>query len=223
MSARLAAGWALSRSHGRVGGADDPVPAPRDHEQHRRLGADDEPRLGPDPVARDDEVDALGRLDVQRAPAADHLLDLVGPDAGRVDDDPGADLELAAVLQVEGAYADHPLALAEEAGHLDPRRDLRAVRGGGAGDRQHQPRVVDLRVVVADRAVVGLRARSPARSGPRPCGTGAGAAAARPRPGRTAPSRRRAAARTRRRVAPSRGGSAGRGTAPAGPGGAPAG
>ena len=41
-------------------------------------------------------------LHVQRAAAADHLLDLVGPDAGGVDDDPGPDLEVASGLQVDG-------------------------------------------------------------------------------------------------------------------------
>ena len=116
MSARLAARVRLVEVPRGVGGADDPVPAPRDHEEDRRLGAHDEAGLGADPVARHDEVDALGRLHVQRAAAADHLLDLVGPDAGGVDDHPGPDLELAAVLEVEGADADHPLALAQEAG-----------------------------------------------------------------------------------------------------------
>ena len=50
-----------------------------------------------------DEVDALAGLDVERAAAADHLLDLVGPDPGGVDDDPGPDLELAAGLEVARA------------------------------------------------------------------------------------------------------------------------
>ncbi len=110
-----------------VGGADDPVPAPRDDEQHRRLGTHDEPGVGPDPVPGHHEVDALGRLDVQGAAAADHLLDLVGPDAGRVDDHVGADLEVGAVLQVAGADTHDPLPLAEEPGHLDPGRDLGSV------------------------------------------------------------------------------------------------
>ena len=152
MSARLAAGCALSRFHGGVGGADDPVPAPRDHEQHRLLGAHDEAGLGADPVARHDQVDALAGLHVQRAAAADHLLDLVGPDPGGVDHDAGPDLEVALVLEVARADADDPLALAQEAGDLDPGRDVRAVAGGGAGDRHHQPGVVDLAVVVLDRA-----------------------------------------------------------------------
>ena len=43
------------------------------------------PVAGVDPVARHDEVDALGRPDPELAAAAEHLLDLVDPDAGGVD------------------------------------------------------------------------------------------------------------------------------------------
>ena len=106
----------------------------------------------------------MRRLHVQRAATADHLLDLVGPDPGGVDHDPGAYLELRAGgtgLQVPGAYADHPLPLAQEPGDLDPGRDVRAVGGGGAGEGDHQPGVVDLAVVVLDRPGdrVGLEVR----------------------------------------------------------------
>ncbi len=58
--------------------------------------------------------------DVQRTASADHLLDLVGPDTGRVDHDSGAHLEVTAVLEVARPDADHALALAEEAGDLGP-------------------------------------------------------------------------------------------------------
>ena len=108
MSARDGGGVRLVEVPVGVGGADDPVPAPRDHEQHRRLGAGDEAGLGADPVARHDEVDALAGLDVERSAAADHLLDLVGPDAGGVDHDPGPDLELAAGLEVDGRARRRP-------------------------------------------------------------------------------------------------------------------
>ena len=83
---------------------------------------------------------------MQRAAAADYLLDLVGPDAGGVDDHPGPDRELAAVLEVPRADADHPLALAQEPVTFTRVATLRAVRGGGAGDGEHQPGVVDLAV-----------------------------------------------------------------------------
>ncbi len=114
MSAREAAGWALSRFQSVSVVPMIQCAAPGDDEQHRRLRAGDEPGLGPDPVAGHHEVDALAGLDVQGAAAADHLLDLVGPDAGRVDHDLGPDLELAAGLEVERAHADDPVALAEE-------------------------------------------------------------------------------------------------------------
>src|SRR5690606_28285843 len=101
-----------------VGGADDPVLAPRDHEEHRLLGLGDEAALRTDPVARDDQVDTLRRVDLEGTLAAHHFLDLVGPDTGRVDDRAGADGEVDTVLQVASLDADDPLTLAEEAGHL---------------------------------------------------------------------------------------------------------
>ena len=121
------------------------------------------------------------------------------------------------------ADADHALALAQEAGHLHPGGDLGAVARGGARDREHQPGVVDLAVVVADRAGDRLGREVRGDPGDTLAGTGAGAAAA--HVGLAEPRHRvvERAARRRRRVAPSRGGSAGRGTAPAGPGAAPAG
>ena len=153
MSVLLAAGWARSRSHGGVGRADDPEVVPRDHEQHRLLGLGDEAALRPDPVLGHDDVDALAGVDVELRLAADQVLHLVGPDPGRVDDDAGTDLEVALALEVARAYADDAVAVAQEAGHLGAGRDVGAVVGGGAGDGHHQPGVVDLAVVVADRAV----------------------------------------------------------------------
>ena len=58
------------------------------------------PDVAADPVAGYDEVDALAGLDVERAPAAEHVLDLVGPHSAGVDDDLGPHLDLAVVLQV---------------------------------------------------------------------------------------------------------------------------
>ena len=65
MSVRDAAGAPCRGPRG-VGGPDDPVPAPGDDEEHGLLGAHDEAGLRADPVARHDQVDALGRLHVQR-------------------------------------------------------------------------------------------------------------------------------------------------------------
>ena len=92
MSVLDAAGCALSSVPVGVGGADDPVPAPRDDEQHALLGAQDQPGRGLDPVARHDQVDALGRADVELPALADQRLGVVGPHAGRVDHLLGADL-----------------------------------------------------------------------------------------------------------------------------------
>ena len=100
---------------------------------------------------------------------------------------------------------------------------LGAVGRGGAGDREHQPGVVDLAVVVADRA--GDRLGREVRRDPGDRLAGQVPVPGQPDLGLAEPghARRRAAARSRRTDAPSRGGSAGRGTAPAGPGAAPAG
>ncbi len=96
-------------------------------------------------------MDALAGLDPQRSLAAEEVLDLVGPDPGRVDHHPRPDLQVHVVLQVASGHPDHPAVLAEEAGDLGPRGHVRAVRRRGAGDRHHQPGVVDLAVVVLDR------------------------------------------------------------------------
>src|SRR5690606_32351029 len=47
-----------------VGGADDPVPSPRDDEQYGLLRAQDDPGVGVDAVPRHHQVDALGGADV---------------------------------------------------------------------------------------------------------------------------------------------------------------
>ena len=67
-------------------------------------------------------------------------------------DDASTHLEVGAVLEVAGGDADDALSLAQEAGHLDPRGEVGAVLGGGARGGRHQPGVVDLAVVVADRS-----------------------------------------------------------------------
>ena len=75
-----------------VGGADDPVRAPRDDEQHRLLGAQDDRHLADDAVARHDDVHALGRTHPKSAALLGQRLDLVGPHSGGVDDDVAADV-----------------------------------------------------------------------------------------------------------------------------------
>ena len=105
-----------------VGRADDPVRAPRDDEEHRLLGAQDEPGLGVDPVAGDDDVHALGGAHVEAAAAAGHRLDVVGPHAGAVDDDGGRDLGALAGLDVLDEGADDALARRAAARRRGPRR-----------------------------------------------------------------------------------------------------
>ena len=162
---------------------------------------------------------------MERAAAADHLLDLVGPDAGGVDDDPGPHLELA--RRSRGRAARTPTTRSpsrRKPVDLGPGRDVRAVAGRGAGDRQHQPGVVDLAVVVADRAGERVGAQVRGDPGDLPCGTGAGAAA---RPCRTCPTIAIASYSSEPGAdvgpLPAAVGAAGRGTAPAGPGAARAG
>ena len=123
MSLRLAAGWALSssqsvsvvpmiqcRPHGMTNSTLCSV---------RRI----RPAVDLDAVARDHEVDALGRAHLELAALADQVLDVVGPHPGRVDDLARVDLELLVGEVVVHAHAGHALALAQEA---DDRRALEA-------------------------------------------------------------------------------------------------
>ena len=69
-----------------VGGADDPVPAPRDDEQHATSRCAGSARCSEWIRSRGhDQVHALGRPHVELAAPADQLLDVVGPHAGGVD------------------------------------------------------------------------------------------------------------------------------------------
>ncbi len=84
----------------------------------------------------------------------------VGPDAGRVDDVGGADLELVAALDVAQARADRAPAVLEQLDRLEPVRDDRAEALGLGQHGQHEPGVVGLAVVeevAAGRRAVGER------------------------------------------------------------------
>ena len=215
MSALEAAGWALSRSQSVSVVPDDPVPAPRDDEQHALLGPQDQPGRRVDPVLGHDQMDALGRPDVELAALADHRLGVVRPHPGGVDDLLGADLVLPAALHVLHPGADDPLALAQEAGHPRAVGDLRAVRRRGAHQGGHVAGVVHLGVVVlhgADQGVL-LQARGHAQgvAAGQMAVHGQAAAVARG----TSTSRRRARRPSPRTTAPSPCAARGRGTAPA--------
>ena len=153
MSVLLAAGWARSRSH-----AVSVVPMIQ-KSSHGITNSTDFSVLVMKPHS--DRIRSRGTTTWMPllastsscALSAHQVLHLVGPDPGRVDDDAGTDLEVALALEVARAYADDAVAVAQEAGHLGAGGDVGAVVGGGAGDGHHQAGVVDLAVVVADRAV----------------------------------------------------------------------
>ncbi|OPZ49989.1 MAG: hypothetical protein BWY91_02931 [bacterium ADurb.BinA028] len=131
-----------------VGRPDDPVPSPRDDEQHRLLGAQDDAALGVDTVTRDDEVHALGCPHVELAALADQRLGVIGPHASRVDDLAGQDVELAAGHLVERPNPRNPLALTQKPYCRNAGRDVGAVGRCRASELHGMPRVVHLRVVV---------------------------------------------------------------------------
>ena len=96
------------------------------------LRAQDQAGVELQPVARDDEVDALGRAHLELPALADQVLDVVGPHAGGVDDLARADVDLLAAELVADAHAGDPLALAQEADHA---------RVGGDGGARSPRRV----------------------------------------------------------------------------------
>ena len=102
---------------------------------------------------------ALGRAHVKLAVLADHLLRLVGPHAGGVDDLFGPHLEVATGLEVAHLYAGDPLAVAEEADDACAVCAQRAVGGRGPNDGEGVAGVIDLGVVVLDRADERVRAQ----------------------------------------------------------------
>ena len=150
-----------------VGGADQPVPTPRDHEQHALLGAQDQAGVQLQAIARHDEVDALGRGDVELAALADQMLQLVGPDAGRVDHDLGVDLELLTGDVIAHPHAGDPARLAQEAGDRHRVGHRGSVAGRGTSHGQRVARIVDLGVLVLqrpDQRVGRQRRRDPQRA-----------------------------------------------------------
>ena len=165
-----------------------------------------------DPLARHDEMRAAARQDAQRA-AAEGVIGLGRPDAGRVHDGPRLDLELRRrheVLRLDGLER----AVARrrpQAGRLHARDGQPAIRDGGPGHGQGVARVVLDAVVVEQPASQSLVAQRRARSRACPPST---AVCASPRPGGRR-GRRTSSGRCRR--TPSRGtGSrrSGRATAP---------
>ncbi len=162
-----------------VGRADDPVAGPRDDEQDRLLGLQDQPDLALDALARHDDVDALGREDPQPAVAAGERLGVLRPDAGRVDHGARPDGDLAARLEVLEHGAVHGAGRA-----LGQRDDLCAGGRVRAYDAAVRTSVETRRNRRPTRPSTGRRrrprrARGRGTSSPCGCATGAGAAASR--------------------------------------------
>src|SRR5262249_15148783 len=101
--------------------------------------------------ARHQHVDALGRADPDRVTDAREELELARPDAGGEHGRARPHLKLLAALLVT-----QPGALdarsADEAGDGHARHGNRAVGERGAEERQRKPRIVRLRIEVANRA-----------------------------------------------------------------------
>ncbi len=133
-----------------VGGADDPVRAPWDHEQHGLLGAQDDRHLADDAVARHHHVHTLGRADTEPAALLGQRLDLVGPHAGRVDHHMAVHLGDVAVLGVSDLHAGDAITLAQQRDRLGRRPNDRSIVSRGARHVHRVPGVVDDGVVVAD-------------------------------------------------------------------------
>ena len=133
-----------------IGGADDPVLAPRDDKQHGLLGDEAQGGLGIEGVLRHDDVHTLGGVDGELTLGASHLLNLVVPHAGGVDEDLAADGGLAAGLEVTHVGGgDAAARVLLKAGDLGAGAHAGAVLGGGAQDSHGVAGVVDQRVVVA--------------------------------------------------------------------------
>ena len=136
-----------------VGGADVGELAPR-HDEHRALvlgDRDDDGDVVADLAPRHGDVDALGRTDRVGVRALVERADLVGPHAGGVDDGLAADLDVLTVGP-DGGAADLAVGVlgdAGEGGAVD--RHGTELDGGGAGDGEAEPGVVDGGVVVQVR------------------------------------------------------------------------
>ncbi len=100
-----------------VGVADDPVIAPRDHEQHALLGPGEQTGVHLDAAARDHDVHALGRPDPKVSPPVRPVLFVpparvgpapAGPGSCREHDMPGADREVRSLEQVARGHAGDP-------------------------------------------------------------------------------------------------------------------
>ena len=157
MSALDAAGWALSRSQSVSVVPDDPVPAPRDDEQHATSPSAGSARSssGSGPWARPGGCPWTPGRGTARAPPISAWVSSVHTPVAlttclaRISYSPPPS-------HVLHPGADDPLALAQEADDPGAVGDLRAVRRRRADQGRHIPGVVHLRVVVLQRPDQGV-------------------------------------------------------------------
>ncbi len=142
-----------------VGGPDDPVRPPGDHEQHARLGPQDQAGLTRQPVPPDHEVHTLGCPYPQAHRAAEHPPDVIAPYAGGRDHRPGPDVDLRAGLQAADLDPGHRGSRSEQAHDAGTAQYGTAVRRRRPCQSQRVPGVVDLRVVEPDRPAEAIRAQ----------------------------------------------------------------
>ena len=144
-----------------VGRPDDPVIGPRNEEHDLAGDPDGQPRGRDDAVAADDDVGAAAGADRRRsgstrAAGGNGTVGTTGPDAGGVDDRPGADVELGAAQLVGHVGAADPPALVQRAVGPDPGRHDRAALLGRPGDGEGEAGVVLDPVVEDERAAQAL-------------------------------------------------------------------
>ena len=159
---------------GMVGGAHDPAPAPRDEEQHPPGDAHGETARRRDASPVEDDVDA--HAGHHRDPAGVVRERSAGSarGPGRVDDTFGGDPQLGARHEVRrlhtGRASVRPL---DQARGAYPCRQHAPARDGGAGDRDHQPRVVLHPVPIREGAAqpLGAQRRYRALGGSRASGS----------------------------------------------------
>ena len=149
-----------------VGGADEPVLAPGQQEEHGARRPRDHGGRRPEGLARHHEVHALALPHVARGVGVEQLAQAVGPDPHGTEHHVGVHVEALAVVGAHRGPHD-ALALAQQPDHLDAGRDGGPPGRCAAGQRHRVAGVVGLRVVVAHgtHELVGVEAGGDAGHG----------------------------------------------------------